>query len=47
MRSRQVILAPGYDGEFGVVKVFDEGERSAFSGQVGFQVPGFEFRVPG
>ncbi len=34
MRARQVILAPGYDGEFGVVKVFDEGERSAFSGQL-------------
>ncbi|HHJ06014.1 MAG TPA: AAA family ATPase, partial [Anaerolineae bacterium] len=45
MRARQVILAPGYDGEFGVVKVFDEGERRALSGQVGFQGSGFEFRV--
>jgi uncharacterized protein (TIGR00375 family) len=31
MRSKQVHIAPGYDGEFGIVSLFDEEERSHLS----------------
>jgi hypothetical protein len=27
MRAGEMNIAPGYDGEFGVVKIFGEGER--------------------
>ncbi|MCL1981377.1 MAG: UvrD-helicase domain-containing protein, partial [Proteobacteria bacterium] len=33
VRSNRVIRKPGYDGEFGVVTVFSEGERAALCGQ--------------
>jgi uncharacterized protein (TIGR00375 family) len=33
MRSKQVHIAPGYDGEFGIVSLFDEEERSHLLGQ--------------
>ena len=33
VRDNRVIRQPGYDGEFGVIKVFSEGERAAFRGQ--------------
>lgn len=33
VRSRRVIRRPGYDGEFGVIRVFSEGEREALCGQ--------------
>ncbi len=35
MRSGEVIRQPGYDGEFGVIKVFAEGELAQLSGQSG------------
>lgn len=35
MRTGKVIRQPGYDGEFGVIKVFAEGELDLFSGQGG------------
>jgi DNA helicase II / ATP-dependent DNA helicase PcrA len=35
MRSGKVIRQPGYDGEFGVIKVFAEGELTQLSGQGG------------
>jgi DNA helicase-2/ATP-dependent DNA helicase PcrA len=34
MRSGQVIRKPGFDGEYGVIRVFDEGEISKLWGQV-------------
>ncbi|MGD9948716.1 MAG: UvrD-helicase domain-containing protein [Desulfobulbus sp.] len=33
VRTRRVIREAGYDGEFGVIRVFDEGERASLSGQ--------------
>ena len=33
MRSGQVRIKPGYDGEYGVVKIFEEGERKSLMGQ--------------
>ncbi len=33
MREGRVIRRPGYDGEFGVVRVFEEGELAQLSGQ--------------
>ena len=33
IRSGRVIRQPGYDGEFGVIKVFQEGELATLSGQ--------------
>ncbi len=33
MREGRVIRKPGFDGEFGVIKLFAEGERDEFSGQ--------------
>lgn len=35
MRNGEVIRQPGYDGEFGVIKVFAEGELTLLSGQGG------------
>jgi len=35
MRNGKVIRQPGYDGEFGVIKVFAEGELAQLSGQSG------------
>ena len=34
VRSGQVIRTPGYDGEFGIIRVFSEGERSKYGGQL-------------
>ena len=40
MRNNQVHIAPGYDGEFGTISLFDEQERSQLSGQKSlFKVP--------
>ncbi|MGE4558764.1 MAG: UvrD-helicase domain-containing protein [Desulfobulbus sp.] len=33
VRTNRVIREAGYDGEFGVIRVFDEGERASLSGQ--------------
>ena len=33
MRTNQVIRQPGYDGAFGVIRVFDEGEQAELAGQ--------------
>jgi len=33
MRNREVIIKEGYDGEFGVIKVFSTGDLKAFSSQ--------------
>lgn len=33
MRSGQVVRTPGYDGEFGVIRVFEEGELERLAGQ--------------
>ena len=33
VRANRVIRQPGYDGEFGVIKVFSEGERAELCGQ--------------
>lgn len=33
VRNNEVIRRPGYDGEFGVIRVFDEGERARLGGQ--------------
>lgn len=33
MRKNQVDIAPGYDGEFGRIKIFEEGEREALISQ--------------
>ncbi len=35
MRNGAVIRHPGYDGEFGVIRVFEEGERDLLAGQGG------------
>jgi len=35
MRARSVIRTPGFDGEFGVIKVFAAGERDRLRGQLG------------
>jgi uncharacterized protein (TIGR00375 family) len=35
MRSGTVSISPGYDGEFGTVRVFESGERHRISGQLG------------
>jgi DNA helicase II / ATP-dependent DNA helicase PcrA len=29
MREKKIIIAPGYDGEFGRIKIFEEGERES------------------
>ena len=34
MRSSKVIRQPGYDGEFGVIKVFEDGELDDLAGQI-------------
>ena len=34
IRSGRVIRTPGYDGEFGVIRVFGEGERQELAGQI-------------
>jgi DNA helicase-2/ATP-dependent DNA helicase PcrA len=36
VRNGQVHIEAGYDGEFGVIKLFDAGERDTFSSQTGF-----------
>ena len=33
MRSGRVIRKPGYDGEYGVIRVFEDGERAQLAGQ--------------
>jgi PHP family Zn ribbon phosphoesterase len=33
MRARKVHIEPGYDGEYGKVKIFDDGERGVAKGQ--------------
>ncbi len=33
IRKNQVIRKPGYDGEFGVISVFEKGERESLAGQ--------------
>jgi uncharacterized protein (TIGR00375 family) len=35
MRTGQISIYPGYDGEFGTIRVFDREEREQFSGQLG------------
>ena len=35
MRRGAVSISPGYDGEFGTIRVFDSGERHRISGQLG------------
>jgi len=35
IRAGRVIRRPGYDGEFGVIRVFAEGELDRLSGQEG------------
>lgn len=42
LRSGQVDIQPGYDGEYGIVKVLDKSEIELFSGQLSFlgdQIP--------
>jgi DNA helicase-2/ATP-dependent DNA helicase PcrA len=34
MRKGQVHIAPGYDGEFGKIRIFEEVERRQFKGQL-------------
>ena len=34
IRTGRVIRTPGYDGEFGVIRVFGEGEREELAGQI-------------
>ena len=42
IRAGEMAIAPGYDGEFGVVKVFDDAERDRLLGQTAFLgIPGF------
>lgn len=36
MRNHEIVLLPGYDGEFGTVKIFTDDERRAASGQTLF-----------
>lgn len=33
LRSGEVMMKPGYDGEYGVISVFNESDRQAFQGQ--------------
>ncbi len=33
MRNKEITLLPGYDGEFGTIKIFTKEERKKFSGQ--------------
>ena len=33
MRNNKVIRQEGYDGEFGVIRLFDEGEKDELLGQ--------------
>jgi uncharacterized protein (TIGR00375 family) len=35
MRTGQIYIYPGYDGEFGTIRVFDREEREQLSGQLG------------
>jgi len=35
MRTGQISIYPGYDGEFGTIRVFDREEREQLSGQLG------------
>jgi DNA helicase-2/ATP-dependent DNA helicase PcrA len=35
MRNKQVIRREGYDGEYGVIRLFDEGEKDELLGQIG------------
>ncbi|MBU2499399.1 MAG: UvrD-helicase domain-containing protein, partial [Proteobacteria bacterium] len=50
MRKKQVVTQEGYDGEYGVIRLFNEAEKSALSGQIGlFGIPkgtGRETRKP-
>ncbi|MCL7488573.1 MAG: UvrD-helicase domain-containing protein, partial [Desulfobulbaceae bacterium] len=39
MRSGNVIRRPGYDGEFGVIRVFTDSERQSFGGQMNLFAP--------
>ncbi|MCJ7594523.1 MAG: UvrD-helicase domain-containing protein [Desulfobacterales bacterium] len=40
MRKNQVIKQEGYDGEYGVIRLFDEAEKMSLSGQIGlFGIP--------
>jgi uncharacterized protein (TIGR00375 family) len=39
MRNGQINVTAGYDGEYGVIKVFKEDEIKFFSGQLGFLAP--------
>ena len=39
IRENEVIRTPGYDGEFGVIKVFAEGERDKIAGQLNMFAP--------
>jgi DNA helicase-2/ATP-dependent DNA helicase PcrA len=34
MREGRVHIAPGYDGEYGKVRIFEEVERKKFNGQM-------------
>ncbi len=36
MRKGQVVTTAGFDGEYGIIKVFDEGEKDLFSNQLSF-----------
>lgn len=38
MRKGQIHVAAGYDGEYGIIKVFKDNEIKSFSGQLGFLV---------
>ncbi|WP_028583206.1 UvrD-helicase domain-containing protein [Desulfogranum mediterraneum] len=39
IRSQEVIRQPGFDGEFGVIRVFDPGERASLAGQMKLFAP--------
>jgi len=39
VRNNEVIRKPGFDGEFGVIRVFDEGERAQLAGQLSMFAP--------
>lgn len=39
IRENKVIRTPGYDGEFGIIKVFAEGERDKIAGQLSMFAP--------
>ncbi|PIE60289.1 MAG: DNA helicase II, partial [Desulfobulbus propionicus] len=39
VRNNEVIRTPGFDGEFGVIRVFDEGEREQVAGQLSMFAP--------